>query len=99
MTLFKMSKKSPKFLFQMLKASIFLSCFCLFGSLMLETWDDFSKEMTTMGVKLVKDATNGPYLPCITVCPWKAFRKSGFFYKAQDYDDSSFNFSEIFSTK
>ncbi len=94
-----MSKKSPKFLFQMLKASIFLSCFCLFGSLMLETWDDFTKEMTTIGVKLIKDPNKGPFIPCITVCQWRAFRKYGFFYKTQDYNENTFNFSEIFSNK
>jgi len=63
---------------------------------MLETWENFTKEMTTIGVRFIKDPKIGPFLPCITVCAWSAYRKQGLFYKQQDYDANTFNFSEIF---
>jgi hypothetical protein len=91
-----MSGKIQKLFFFILKASVFLVCLILFVLLMLETWDDFTKEMTTIGVRLIKDPKIGPFLPCITFCVWSAYKNHGFFYKQQNYDDNTFNFSEIF---
>jgi len=62
---------------------------------MYDTWINYSKELTTVGVRLINDPKMGPFLPCFTVCPWTAFRKHGFYYSRKDYESNTFNFSEI----
>lgn len=79
-----------------LKVVLYLVCLCLFVSLMYQTWDNFSQELTTVGEKSLKDPNYGPYLPSISICPWKSFRKPGFFYKQIDYDANTYKLSEIF---
>ena len=96
---FTMFSKTSKYVMVTLKALIILICSVLFILLMQDTWDDFNKEATTMSVKLIYDPQNGPFLPCITVCPWKGFKKAGLFFRKKDYDENTFSFSEIFNEK
>ena len=35
-------------------------------------------------------------LPCLTVCPWKAFKSKGFFYQTSEFLDQTFECKEVF---
>ena len=62
---------------------------------MLDVWDKFSKKITSTGViKQEKNVLEKP-LPCLTICPWKAFRVRGFHFTNQTYYDQTYNLSEL----
>jgi len=48
---------------------------------MSDVWIKYSKKMTDTGVRYEDDDLNEKQLPCLTACPWNAFKKSGFHFR------------------
>jgi hypothetical protein len=64
---------------------------------MMDTWEKYRSERTVLGVSFFKGSSIGEgLLPCITICPWEAFKKPGFFYTNEDYDKNTFKRNEVF---
>ena len=81
------------------KILIYLSviiCFVLFCVLMKETIDKFTKRMTSIGVNIQESSVSEKMLPCITVCPWMAFKSLGFHYSSANFNQNTFEKDEVF---
>ena len=81
---------------KILKLACVLVCLVLFCLLMADIFDKFSKKMTNIGVIVEESDKDEKDLPCLTLCPWKAFRNRGFHFKSEDFYKNVFNQSEIF---
>ena len=81
---------------KILKLACVLVCLVLFCLLMVDIFDKFSKKMTNIGVIVEESDKDEKDLPCLTLCPWKAFRNRGFHFKSEDFYKNVFNQSEIF---
>ena len=71
-------------------------CFVLFFLLMTETIDKFTKRMTNIGVNVQESSVSEKMLPCITVCPWMAFKSFGFHYSSKNFSQNTFEKGEVF---
>ena len=81
------------------KILIYLSviiCFVLFFVLMKETIDKFTKRMTSIGVNIQESYVSEKLLPCITICPWMAFKSFGFHYSSGNFSQNTFEKDEVF---
>ena len=81
------------------KILIYLSviiCFVLFCVLMKETIDKFTKRMTSIGVNIQESYVSEKLLPCITICPWMAFKSFGFHYSSGNFSQNTFEKDEVF---
>lgn len=52
----------------------------------------------SMGTTFVDDGVHEKDFPCVTACPWQAFKKRGFHYNQTDFIEQTFNFDEVFIT-
>ena len=57
----------------------------------------FSTKATTTGTRLIGNETNNKFFPCITFCPWPAFRTSEFSFTNQSFEENTFKQSEVFN--
>ena len=48
-----------------------------------------------MGVKYTEE--DKKQLPCITLCPWSAFKKQGFFFTTEEFAQHTFESYELLS--
>jgi len=53
----------------------------------------------SMSTNFHSDGTRKKTLPCITACPWQAFKERGFHYSEADYTNNTFGLEEIFDVK
>ncbi len=44
---------------------------------MIDVWQKFTKGMTNVGVRFRDEELSEKMLPCLTACPWNAFKKPG----------------------
>ena len=44
---------------------------------MIDVWTKFTKGMTNVGVRFRDEEIKEKMLPCLTACPWNAFKKPG----------------------
>ena len=80
----------------MFKYFAIIICSALFLYMMIDVWDKYDKKMTSMGTRFKEENNQEKHLPCITVCPWNAFRKRGLYFKRADYISQTFEKEEIF---
>jgi hypothetical protein len=52
---------------------------------MLDVWDKYDKKKTSTGVVNSEENTENKALPCLTICPWKAFRNRGFYFTNETF--------------
>ena len=82
---------------KVIKLASLMFCIALFCLLMSDIYEKFSKKMTSVGVVINEYEQDEKELPCLTLCPWTVFRKPGFHFKLEDFQQNVFNESEIFS--
>ena len=74
----------------------FLLCAVLFLHFMADAIDKYSRKMTNIGVVIREHPYMEKPLPCITICPWRAFRHSGFHFNSKNFTLNTFGKEEIF---
>jgi hypothetical protein len=52
--------------------------------------------MTTIGIRTYSENKETKLLPCLTACPWQAFKKSGFYYNRKSLVQETYGKDEIF---
>ena len=77
-------------------ASLFL-CIALFCLLMSDIYFKYSNKLTSVGVIIEEYEQDEKDLPCLTLCPWKVFKKRGFHFKFDDFYQNVFEKAEIFA--
>ena len=82
---------------KVIKLVSLMFCIALFCLLMSDIYEKFSKKMTSVGVTIEEYDGDKKDLPCFTLCPWKVFRKPGFHFKLEDFQQNTYNESEIFT--
>ena len=82
-------------LLRLLEYLSYLICFALFIVLMLDVWDKFSKKLTNMGVAFQENDVQDKELPCVTICPWPAFRSRNFSFTSETFLKQTFNLEDI----
>lgn len=75
-----MLAKVGELLYQVVRLSVMLLCISLFLSLMNGIWIKFIGKETVMTVKLDIEDITEKYPPCVTACPFTAFKKQGRFF-------------------
>lgn len=89
-------KQIPLYVLNFLHLLVALTCFGLFISQTCDIYDKFTKKMTTVGIRTYPQIEETKFLPCITVCPWQAFKKHGLFYNKKILLQETFGMDEIF---
>jgi len=79
----------------LLKATIFIVCFSIFVYLMMGVWNKFNTKSTTTITSLVDNYHHDFQLPCLTACPMKGFKKSGFFFTETDFLSNSYSANDL----
>ena len=74
-----------------------LICIALFIALMVDIAYKYALEMTTVGIRLSGVDKQEKNLPCLTFCPWMAFKERGFHFKSLDFKRSTFTKEEVFT--
>ncbi len=89
-------KRIYEYLVNFLQLIIITTCFVLFICQMYDIYEKYAQKMTTVGICTYSQEKETKLLPCITVCPWQAFKKQGFFYNHTLLMQESFEMNEIF---
>ena len=76
--------KSFKIFYNIVKLTALVLCIGLFLLLMSGIWAKFISEETTVIAKLDIEAVEEKLPPCVTVCPFKAFKRPGKFIQNLD---------------
>ena len=76
--------KSFKIFYNIVKLTALVLCIGLFLLLMSGIWAKFISEETTVTVKLEIGPVEEKLPPCVTVCPFKAFKRPGKFIQNLD---------------
>ena len=74
-----MSNKPAETLYQLVKLIALALCVALFLLLMSGIWDKFISEETTRSIKLEIQEIEEKTPPCVTFCPYSAFKRPGMF--------------------
>ena len=90
-----MKKYHGKFTFKTFKFAISLLCCGLFIYFSLDVWNKFSHQFTTTGIRFVDQELSAKQLPCITLCPWAAFKKKAFNYNITNFIANTFDQDEL----
>ena len=72
---FKSDFKTTLYLFLTLIVGIFCSVFSVL--LTVDVWNKFTSGFTATGARFQDSNVDRKLLPCLTVCPWAAFKKQG----------------------
>jgi hypothetical protein len=80
----------------MFKYFAIIICSALFLYMMIDVWDKYDNKMTSMGIRFKGENIKEKQLPCITACPWNAFRKRGLYFKREVFMRQTFEREEIF---
>ena len=82
--------KKHKLCLRLLKfISVFL-CSRLFFYLMIDVWQKYD------GVKLRGKKTLSKFLPCVTICPWSAYKNRKFSFDIANFTNNSYDRRNIF---
>lgn len=74
-----------------------LLCIALFIVLMIDIWCKYTEGMTTVGIRFYGVDKQEKKLPCLTFCPWMAFKAGGFYFKNSDFNKNTFSKEEVFN--
>ena len=50
----------------------------------------------SIGTRFLGEDQQEKNLPCLTICPWNAFKHRGFFYKSGEFIEETFECKDIF---
>ena len=56
----------------------------------------FKNKITTTGIKYRVDIETTKLFPYFTLCPLPLFKKRGFYFTQKDYQENTFNLSDMF---
>ena len=90
-----MQQHHGKLAFKTFKFTISLLCCGLFIYFSLDVWNKFSHQFTTTGIRFVDQGLSAKQLPCITLCPWAAFKKKSFNYNINNFIANTFDQDEL----
>ena len=82
---------------KVLRLASLLLCIALFCLLMSDIYVKYSNKLTSVGVIIEEYEQDEKDLPCLTLCPWKVFKKRGFHFKFDDFNQNVFEKAEIFA--
>ena len=80
---------SSKLFFTIVEYVTFVACVAIFFCLMLDTGAKYYNKATTTNTKYEDDRAGGT-TPCITFCPWQAYKDRGFYFDEETYLDKTF---------
>ena len=90
------NKNKLKFCFSFLRLAARAACFLLFVSLTMDIYEKYSSQLTSVGIRAMTQNQNRKEMPCMTACPWDAFKHQGLFYNTEMVGQASFDKEEIF---
>jgi hypothetical protein len=64
---------------------------------MIDAWKKYSDKITSMGSSYKDQDVESKLLPCLTFCPWTAFKEEGFYFDNDMFLRNSFEKEELFS--
>ena len=82
---------------KVLRLASLLLCIALFCLLMSDIYVKYSNKLTSVGVIIEEYEQDEKDLPCLTLCPWKVFKKRGFHFKFDEFYKNVFEKTEIFA--
>jgi len=88
--------RKTKMLLGFFKYFSIIICCALFFYMMKDVWDKFNNQMTSMGVRFRGENIKEKHLPCVTACPWSAFRERGFYFKKDEFSKQTYKKDDIF---
>ena len=91
-----MAKTQENYLFCFTKFLLVIVFFILFLLLMSDVWEKYRTKLTNTGIGYKSSDESTKVLPCITIRPAAAYKKHGFFYTKQDYEENTFNLDDVF---
>jgi hypothetical protein len=91
--------KGGVFIFNCAKIGLLLFCFLLFFVLMYDVWDKYNNKYTTTGIGYTPGEEEKQLLPCLIVRPIAAYKKHGFFFTDNDYEENTFKLDDIFHSE
>ena len=71
------NKNKSKFCFSFLRLAARAACFLLFVSLTMDIYEKYSSQLTSVGIRAMTQNQNRKEMPCMTACPWDAFKHQG----------------------
>jgi hypothetical protein len=84
-----------KLAFLCLKIAIYLSCFGIFFFQAGVIFDQYLKDLTSVAIN--RQTYKEIELPAVTLCPGVAFKSNGPFYNENDFQENSFELTDILS--
>ena len=73
-----------------------LLCIVFFTALLVDTVKKYNQKMTNIGIIIEESSKEEKMLPCVTACPWSAFKNPGLHYSTEIFKKSTFDKEEIF---
>jgi hypothetical protein len=64
---------------------------------MRDVWDKFTTNITSNGIRIKYSEEKKKLLPCFTARPYLAYKKPGFIFTDDEYEQSTLDLEEIFS--
>lgn len=89
-------KAKYKHCFSLLRLVSLAACVIVFVYLMMDIYDKFAIKLTNIGIRAWPHDQPTKKMPCITACPWEAFKKRGLFYNRKLLDEETFEKEDIF---
>ena len=89
-------KNKSKYFFSFVRLLAHTACLGLFVYLTMDIYSKFKQELTSVGIRSQAQYQTTKELPCITVCPWEAFKRQGLFYNKEVLDQATLEKEAIF---
>ena len=91
-----MFKNNENTFFCFTKFLLVIVFFVLFLLLMGDVWLKYLNKLTNTGIGFKPNDETKKTLPCITIRPTAAYKRHGFFYTKEDYEENTFKLEDIF---
>ena len=85
------------FYLKLVETVLFVVFFVLFLVMINDIWNKFTAGLTWTGIAMSDDGIAQKRFPFFTICPWPAFRSSGFYFKEEDYLKNTFELIDVFN--
>ena len=93
---FGLEKTRYKYYFSLLRLLSMIACVIVFVYLMVDIYEKFAIKLTNIGIRTWPHNHDSKDMPCITACPWEAFKHRGLFYNRKLLDEGTFDKEDIF---
>ncbi len=81
----------------LIKVSVYCICLTLFIFLMQDVWYKFTTKITSNGIRIKYSEEKNKLLPCFTARPYLAYKKPGFVFTDDEYEQKTLKLEDIFS--